>query len=176
MQLRSPLVLELANRREYDMDLKPQTLLDFDNLSLLHTGSGEELMRNGDFERGIDHWFGYYDFNHLPWHIKNLWVNVYFELGIAGFVAFVLLLIASFQGLLAQSSGGDTHAGVFSIAVLLSLVGFVAVGTFGTMLDIPRVTFLFFLLLLSGLSKSAGTPHAIRRRAPSAPKLHRSAP
>ena len=165
LELQSPLVLELANRREYDMNTKPQTLLDFDNLTLRHTVSGEEILRNGDFEHGIDHWFGYYDFNHLPWHIKNLWVNVYFELGIAGLVAFVLLLSTSIRGLLTQTSG-DAGEAAFSIAVLLALVGFVAVGTFGTMLDIPRVTFLFFLLLLCGLTQGASprTQH-MRRRA-----------
>jgi len=92
-------------------------------------------------------------------------VNVYFELGIAGLVAFVLLLSTSIRGLLTQTSG-DAGEAAFSIAVLLALVGFVAVGTFGTMLDIPRVTFLFFLLLLCGLTQGASprTQH-MRRRA-----------
>ncbi|MBK8992663.1 MAG: hypothetical protein IPM40_13730 [Gammaproteobacteria bacterium] len=92
-------------------------------------------------------------------------MNVYFELGIAGLVAFLLLLITSIRGLLAQTSG-DAGEAAFSIAVLLALVGFVAVGTFGTMLDIPRVTFLFFLLLLCGLAQGASprTQH-MRRRA-----------
>jgi hypothetical protein len=165
LELQSPLVLELANRREYDMNMKPQTMLDIDNLYLQHAASGQELLRNGNFEHGIDHWFGYYDFNHLPWHIKNLWVNVYFELGIAGLISFVLLLITSLRGLLTQSSGG-ADGDAFSIAVLLALVGFVAVGTFGTMLDIPRVTFLFFLLLLSGLTQGASPRiQRMRRRA-----------
>lgn len=163
MNLLAPLVLELGNRREYDLELKPQTFLDFDNLSLRVAGQDKELMRNGDFENGIDNWFGYYDFNHLPWHIKNLWVNVYFELGIAGTISFVLLLITAFRGLLAQSSEGNASKSSFAVAVMLALTGFLAVGAFGTMLDIPRVTFLFFLLLLSGLtSDSQRRPGASR--------------
>jgi len=153
--LQAPLVMTIANRRDYDLLSKPQTLLDFDNLSLRRTGSDTDLLRNGDFERGIDNWFSYYDFNHLPWHIKNLWVHMYFELGIAGLLAFLLLVIAAFRGLLKplpDSSGQRA----FSIAVLLALVGFLAVGTFGTLLDSPRVAFLFYLLLLSGLPKMRG--------------------
>jgi len=153
--LHAPLVLTIANRREYDLQSRPQTLLDFDNLSLRQPGSGKELMRNGGFEHGIDHWFGYYDFNHLPWHIKNLWVHVYFELGIVGLLAFLMLLSASFRGLL-KPLPDNCEQRNFSIAALLAMAGFLAVGTFGTLLDAPRVAFLFYLLLLSGLPKQ---PH-----------------
>jgi hypothetical protein len=152
MYLQAPLVITIANRRDYDLLSKPQTLLDFDNLSLRRLGADTELLRNGDFERGIDHWFGYYDFNHLPWHIKNLWVHIYFELGIAGLIAFLVLLVTAVGGLL-RPLPDSRNQRAFSIAVLLALVGFLAVGTFGTLLDAPRVAFLFYLLLLSGLPK-----------------------
>jgi hypothetical protein len=154
--LQAPLVMTIANRRDYDLLLKPQTQLDFDNLSLRRAGSDKELLRNGDFEHGIDHWFGYYDFNHLPWHIKNLWVNMYFELGIAGLLAFMVLVITAFRGLL-KPQPDSRDQGAFSTAVLLALMGFLAVGTFGTLLDAPRVAFLFYLLLLSGLPKEQRT-------------------
>ena len=161
--LQAPLVLVIANRRDYDLLSKPQTLLDFDNLSLRRLGSSKELLRNGDFEQGIDHWFGYYDFNHLPWHIKNIWVHIYFELGITGVLAFLMLVSTAFRGLL-KPLPDNSGQRAFSMAVLLALVGFLAVGTFGTLLDAPRVAFLFYLLLLTGLPKQQRFATAQRRR------------
>jgi len=142
----APLVITVANRREYAFNLRPQTVLEIDNLSLV-SETGQQVIRNGDFQSGIDYWFGYYDFNHLPWHIKNLWVSVYFEFGLFGLIAFLCLLGYSIRNMFVNIR--KNHDG-FSAVLLVSVFGFLAVGTFGTLLDAPRVAFLFYLLLFIG--------------------------
>jgi hypothetical protein len=152
--LRAPLVFSISNRREYALELRPQTILDFDNISIRST-DGSELLINGDFESGIDRWFGYYDFNHLPWHIKNLLVHAYFELGAAGLLFFALLILAA----LINTARTAPHNG-FAFALFVSLLGFLAVGGFGTLIDSPRIAFLFYLVLLVSLElggKSSGS-------------------
>ena len=43
-----------------------------------------ELLANGDFNRGLAHWFYSSDKHHMPWHAKNLAVHLYFEQGLLG--------------------------------------------------------------------------------------------
>jgi hypothetical protein len=145
--LQAPLVITFENRREYEFNLKKQTLLDIDNLSI-KSPEEEELIKNGDFEKGIDHWYAYYDFNHLPWHIKNLWVSVYFDSGIIGLVMFVLLIGYSLTNMFKQYLDKK----YFSFACLLGVIGFLCVGCFGTMIDGPRISFLFYFIILINLA------------------------
>ncbi|NKN34049.1 hypothetical protein [Marichromatium bheemlicum] len=152
--LRAPLLLTLANRREYRLLEQPQTLVDIDNVSLQPLEGGRELVRNGDFGQGIDHWLSYSDFDHQRWHTDNLWVHLLVERGVFGLGVLLLLLLVASRGLL---SARLTSPG-FGISVWLALLGFLAVGTFGTLLDAPRVALLFYLLALMGL------PVATRRR------------
>jgi len=148
--LQAPLMITVTNRRAYAFNLKPQTVMDFDNISL-QTLAGSETIKNGSFEQGIDNWFPYYDFNHLPWHIKNIWVHLYFELGAIGIALFLALIGNTFKQLLNSSEGQRG----FGSAALISLVGFLAVGTFGTLIDAPRVAFLFYFLIAIGLRNNS---------------------
>jgi hypothetical protein len=146
--LRAPLVVTFSNRREYALNLRPQTVLDIDNITL--TGlDGRQLLDNGDFESGIDRWFAYYDFNHLPWHIKNLWVHIFFEIGLVGLLLFLGLIFGAMLRAF-RAARSDIFAG----ALFVSLCSFTTVGTFGTLVDAPRIGFLFFFVLLiaSGLN------------------------
>jgi len=142
---RAPQVFTIANRREYAFENRPQTTLDFDNVSIRDVRGVEQLV-NGDFEAGVDRWFAYYDFNHLPWHIKNLWVHVYFELGLVGLTLF-LFVIGSALRATAKAAGGSKLA----FAIFVSIIGFLAVGSFGTLIDSPRIAFLFYFLVILGL-------------------------
>jgi hypothetical protein len=154
--LRAPLVFTFANRREYAFNLRPQTVLDIDNISIRNL-AGEEILDNGDFEAGIDRWFAYYDFNHLPWHIKNLWVHLHFETGLVGLSLFILLLMRALW-LSASAARDDWLAG----ALFVSLSSFLAVGSFGTLIDAPRIAFLFYFLALLASSLPPGTPFLSR--------------
>lgn len=142
---RAPLVFTISNRREYGLNLVPQTILDIDNVSIRNVYE-EEQITNGDFEAGIDRWFGYYDHNHLPWHIKNIWVHVYFEIGVIGLILFILLVLHALAA--TAKAARDSE---FAFAIFVSLAGFLAVGSFGTLIDSPRIALLFYLLTLLGL-------------------------
>jgi len=137
--LRAPAVFMLSNWAK--------AVIDIDNI-LLVSESGEELLRNGGFEKGIDRWFAYYDSNHLPWHIKNIWVHIYFECGILGVGTFIVLIVHVLMLSFRYAVSGIP----FAAAIFVALIGFIAVGTFGTLLDAPRVAFLFYFLILTGLT------------------------
>jgi O-antigen ligase len=109
----------------------------------LQDEEGERLIRNGDFSAGGDYWF-FKTHSHLPWHIKNLWVEVLFEQGWFGLISFLLLLAAVVGHLAPAVWRGDRLAGV----LLASTGGFLTVGLFGSLFDTPRIATLFFLLVV----------------------------
>lgn len=146
---RHPLQLALAIPRN--------TLMDVDNVSI-RDGRGQEYLANGDFSRGAMRWFPYYDFNHLPWHVKNLWINLYFDQGVLGVVAFAGFLFTVTLAGARRAMRGD-HWGV---ALVTSMTGILSVGLFGSMLDMPRITFIcYFMLLVTALF---GPPRTLGRR------------
>jgi hypothetical protein len=133
------------------------TLVDVDDVQL-QDEAGERLIHNGDFSAGADYWF-FKTHSHLPWHIKNLWVEVLFEQGWFGLIS-LLLLLAAVVGHLARAVWrGDRLAGV----LLASSGGFLTVAVFGSLFDTPRIATLFFLLVvLAGTSvQSAKRPLVI---------------
>ena len=119
--------------------------VDLDNISL-RTASGVEVLLNGDFSEANAHWFFSTD-NHLPWHIKQLWVAIYFEQGLVGLLVFVLFVGFVLRRLARAVTSGDLIATAF----LGGLSGFLAIGLFDSMFDVPRLTLLFFLLCFASL-------------------------
>lgn len=156
---RAPLMLEINNRREYDLMASPPARVDIDHISLKDR-YGNEYVANGSFESGIDRWLPYYDFNHLPWHIKNLWLHLYFEQGWLGVIAFaggwIIALVIAWRA----TGKGD----IFPLGVAAALTGFVAVGTFGSPIDAPRVAWLYYFLLFVVIAqyRSRSIPHSRR--------------
>jgi hypothetical protein len=118
--------------------------IDIDNLSLRPLAAGRELLRNGDFSAGQDGWFFSSDREHLPWHIKNLYVHTYFEQGWAGLAALALLLGYLTQRLLRRGWRGDQGATV----LLAAITGMLLVGCFDSVFDVPRLSLLFVLLAM----------------------------
>lgn len=117
----------------------PQAI-DIDDVSL--TGpDGTNLVTNGDFSQGMDHWFFSTD-NHLPWHIKSLPLQVFFEQGMVGIFAFALLLWTAIRRGLSHGRRNPLVA-----ALLSSLVGFLVVGLFDSLIDVPRHILLLLLLV-----------------------------
>ncbi len=136
---------------------------DVDNVSLIDRQTGAELIRNGNFSNANEGWFFSSDRHHLPWHIKNFPLNIFFELGWFGALAFGLLLASVMARLMAQISQGSAMAPIY----LASLSGFFAVGLFDSLLDVPRLGLLFFLLLaiasLQPVSRHIGKRRRRRR-------------
>lgn len=139
---RRPLILRISNGLPQNVTPKPgDHSIECDNIKLLDN-HGEDLISNGNFESELDRWYIYTDFYHLPMHIKNLWVTAYFEQGLFGLLAFAALSLYSLMVGVCLVLRGDN----FATTVVASLLGFFSVGLIGTLLDVPRVSFLFFLL------------------------------
>jgi hypothetical protein len=148
-----PLQLEISN--------EAAVALDIDNLSLQEVDSGRELLDNGSFSAANDYWFFSSDRNHMPWHVKNFFVNTVFELGWVGALVGAFFMLAVGAPLVARGLDGDVAAAVF----LAAMAGCMMVGLFDSITDVPRLTILLLLLALAGNLR----PQAARKR------RHRSA-
>ena len=131
---RQPVKLALYNARE-------GTLIDVDNIRLFDQ-RGNNLIVNGDFSKGNANWFFSTD-NHLPWHIKNVWVALVFDQGWLGLIAFSMLLAYAVYMLFGRIGRGD----IFAVTLLASITGFLAVGLFDSPFDASRLSMLFFTLM-----------------------------
>jgi len=116
------------------------TLVDVDDVSL-RDEAGRELVQNGSFSAGMDHWFFATD-NHLPWHFKDLWLQLYFEQGGIGLALFAALVVYAFIALARRWREPGFPAPVLAAA----LVAFLTVGVVDSLFDVPRMALLFYLL------------------------------
>lgn len=112
---------------------------------------GRDLLRNGDFARGLAHWYFSSDRHHMPWHMKSLPLHVLFEQGWLGLAVLTVLLAST----LARLTIGAARDHPMAPAIVAALVAFLVVGLFDSLLDAPRVAFLFYLLALVGLTLPA---------------------
>ena len=129
------------------------------------SADGFNLLRNGSFRDGLDYWFSYNDFSHLPWHVKNTFLQVWFETGLLGLCLFLALLF--FLGRAAwRPQSVDSLVPVYVTGVLTLCV----FGLFGSPLDSVRVSWLFYFFLGSGLASlrvRRKTQEAVCPQAPS---------
>jgi hypothetical protein len=126
-------------------------LLEVDQLSLTDA-TGRELLSNGDFQAGMDHWFFATDID-PPWHIHSLPVAVLFDQGWFGLFAWGLVVtLALTRGAQLAWRG---HAAV--PAALAGAAAFLASGTLNTLIDAPRfLTLLLVLLWLAAAPDEVG--------------------
>lgn len=134
---------------------------DLDQIAL-RGPDGLDLLANGDFSDGLAHWFFSSDKNHLPWHMKNLFLHVLFEQGLAGLLVWTLLV----AGALLRLGIGRAAAHPLAPVMAASLTGFLVVGLFDSLLDVPRVAMLFYLLVLAAWTLASARPRP--REAPGA--------
>lgn len=132
--------------------------MDIDDVGLVGP-DGRELLANGGFSQETARWFFTSDRYHLPWHIDSLYAHLLFEQGLIGLAVFVALALAALGRLAVGAGRGDP----FSPFLAAALLGFLAVGAFATLLDAPRVAFLYYLLLLWSLLASPAAPEERRR-------------
>ncbi|MEO6280403.1 hypothetical protein [Roseateles sp.] len=117
----------------------------------MQDSQGHQLLVNGDFNREMAHWFFSSDRYHLPWHIKNAALHVLFEQGLVG----LALVGSAYLLALVRLSFGRGRDHPLAPAIVAALIGFGAVGAFDSLLDAPRIGFIFFTLLLLGLGLRA---------------------
>jgi hypothetical protein len=127
---------------------------EVDNLVLMD-GTGDNLLRNGDFARELSQWFFTSDRHHMPWHIKSMFMHVFFDQGLVG----LLLWLALSAGALWRVTLGNARHHSLSPAIAGSLLGFAVVGLFDSLLDVPRLATLYYLLVLVALVLRPPNPH-----------------
>ena len=110
-----------------------------------------DLLRNGSFEHGLDRWFVASD-AHLAWRVKNTPLQIAFEQGGLGVVAWLVLCGAAIAVVRRRSSWPGATA-----AFAAALVGFLLVGCFDSLLDSPRVILLVALIWAAGLNSYDGS-------------------
>jgi hypothetical protein len=75
--------------------------------------TGSSLLTNGDFSNGMAHWFFTSEREHLPWHTKNIALNVLFDQGIVGLASLTMLISIALWRLIAghaaRTSSGALH-------------------------------------------------------------------
>lgn len=125
---------------------KSGTVVDVDNVALLDE-AGRNLIRNGDFSGGHDWWYFSSDRHHLPWHAKNMLLHVLFEQGWLGVALVFLLYLYALREFARRTLRGD----LLAAAPLAALAGILVVGLFDSVLDVPRLTLLFYLLMFLAL-------------------------
>jgi len=125
---------------------------DVDNIVL--TGSRPQtLLRNGNFSRGLAHWFPAAQSYFVPWHLDNLALEVLVERGMLGLLAGLLLVVYALWRLVL----GDARLRPLAPYLVASLVAILLVGLVSSVMDVPRVAFLFFLLIFLSI-ESSGRP------------------
>jgi hypothetical protein len=131
------------------------TTVEIDKISL-RASEGRELLGNGDFSEGLDRWFFASD-NYLPWHLENTWLQLYFEQGGFGVLAFAALLIVSALLLRQRQRDRDLYAP----ALAASLTAFLTLCMVNSLFDFPHMSLLFFLLIAQSLFDSKRTMQAV---------------
>ncbi len=116
--------------------------IDVDDIDLIDA-SGRSILRNGGFERGGDYWFYTSDRVHLPWHAKSIFIHLLVENGVIGLLFVSLALLVAACRLLF----GKAARTPLALTLLAAFSGFLTVGLFDSLLDVPRVAFAFFFLL-----------------------------
>lgn len=123
--------------------------------------SGRSLLHNGDFSQDLSRWFFTSDRHHLPWHIKSVALHVLFEQGLLG----LALTGSAYLLALGRLSFGHGRDHPLAPAVAAALIGFAVIGAFDSLLDAPRIGFVFFTLLLLGLGLRALPGEGVPRTA-----------
>ena len=123
---------------------------DIDDLTLIGPG-GEQLLANGDFSSDMQRWFFSSDRDHMPWHAKNILVNVLFDQGYVGLALFLLLIVGALWRLNLSKVRQHELAPYLSAAI----VGFLVVGIFDSLIDVPRLALMFYILVLTSLMPNA---------------------
>lgn len=125
---------------------KANAYVDVDNVALLDD-AGRNLLKNGDFSDGNAWWYFTSDRHHLPWHAKNMLLHVLFEQGWVGVVLMGLLVLYAACEFIRRIAGRNP----FAVSQLAALLGFLIAGIFDSLLDFPRLTLMFYLLLFLAL-------------------------
>ena len=138
----------------------PHSTIDIDNVRL-ETGSNINLLQNGDFSKGLDHWFfATAGTLHAHWRVHSLFYGVLFDQGWFGLVALGAFLAFALGRAAQKAWRGDAVSG----ASLAALSGFLVGGLFDTQIDTPRFLMLMLLLAWACFQPAINEPLPLSRR------------
>lgn len=111
---------------------------------------GQRLLSNGDFAQHLAHWLPSAQSYFVPWHIDNLYLEVLIERGVVGVVALGALVAWALVSFLVSPQLRNSA----STAMAAGLAGVLVVGLVSSLMDVPRVALLFYLLPMLLIGKS----------------------
>jgi hypothetical protein len=124
-----------------------QSTIDIDNVKL-QTTQGRDLIQNGNFSQGLDHWFFAAESTlHAHWRIHSLFYGVLFDQGWFGLLALGAVVVFAIVRSARKGLRGDAISG----ASCAALSGFLVGGLFDTPIDTPRILMLLLMLTLTSL-------------------------
>ena len=119
---------------------------DFDDIRLIGPHQ-QELLENGQFSMGLAHWFPAARFYFTPWHTDNLFLEILIERGLIGLSLLMVLMTCVFYHLVV----GNARLQPLSPYLAASLSGALMLGLVNSLMDIPRVAFLYYVLTFYSL-------------------------
>ena len=128
------------------MLLIPTTIIAQDDVKNLDS-LAEIAINNGNFADGLSHWFSSSDSHHMPWHMKSMFFNTLFDQGLIGLAVLALMIFVAMFRLTA--GGARSHP--LTPVIAGSLSGFLVVGAFDSLIDVPRLAALFYFVLMVSL-------------------------
>jgi O-antigen ligase len=114
---------------------------DIDNVQLTNA-LGQELLGNGDFSQQLTQWLPVAQAYYVPWHIDNLYLELLIEWGLLGGIVVGALTAWG----LASAVWAREPTSLLRPYLAVGLFGALIVGLVSSVLDVPRVTLVFFLL------------------------------
>lgn len=115
--------------------------------------AGSMALLNPDFSEGLARWYPAAQSYFVPWHIDNVYLERLLDQGLIGLLLSGVLTLWALHALVLGRARGLPLAPYLTGSVLAILV----VGLVSNALDVPRVSFLFDLLVLfSVLGASSG--------------------
>ena len=133
----------------------PGVQADIGALQLLD-GRGAPLLGNGDFSQRMARWFPAAKSYFLPWHIDNLFLEVLIERGVLGVVGLGALIAWALVRFLLHFGPRSAMA----TSMTAGLLGVLVVGLVSSVMDVPRVALLLYVLSLFLVGTSAGQSDA----------------
>ena len=115
--------------------------LDIDNVQLTNA-LGQKFLENGDFSQQLAQWLPVAQAYYVPWHIDNLYLELLIEWGLLGGIV-VSTLTAWGLASVVWTRGPPSQLRPYLAA---GLFGALIVGLVSSVLDVPRVALVFFLL------------------------------
>jgi len=152
-ELGLPRLLGIARPVEFALTLGSSTnVLDINAVSLRDPADMDRVV-NGAWIDGLNRWFPTDD-DHLVWQIKNQFLMWWFEQGAVGLLVFLGIAGCGVAG--AARATMCAQAGAAAVAA--SLVGFLAAGMLDYLMMSPRLSLLFWMMAMVGLTLGAAPP------------------